>query len=479
MNTRVERLPGHPARVVLEVEVEPERVERTVDAVYRRLVRRLRIPGFRPGKAPRPIVEMHLGKNALYLEAVDELLPQAYREAVRAANIEPVAQAKIDIIEFGAGKPLKFKAEVDVKPEVQLGDYRGLAVEKRVRKVTEKDVDEVINALREQFAELVTVDKEKVEPGDYAVVDFEGYIDGQPFRGGAGKGEIVRVGDEGVLPAFSQQLVGMAPGEEREFDVTFPEGAREDLAGKTARFRVRLLEIKQRRVPEADDEFAKDVGEFETIAELRADCRKRLEEAAERAADAEMRDKLLEMAVNNARVELPEVMVEQELARMKDEFEYSLWARGLTLEHYLEASEQTEEQLLERLRPSAVQRVKAELVLEAIAKAEGLEPTEEEIDRRLQELYASVKDSKERERLMADEDNRASVRDSLRRAKAMDFLVDHAQVSIVEVDPAEAASQAAQGETGTPAGTGDSTAEVAGAAESKELAGQESPARTE
>jgi len=245
MNTRVERLPGHPARVVLEVEVEPERVERTVDAVYRRLVRRLRIPGFRPGKAPRPIVEMHLGKNALYLEAVDELLPQAYREAVRAANIEPVAQAKIDIIEFGAGKPLKFKAEVDVKPEVQLGDYRGLAVEKRVRKVTEKDVDEVINALREQFAELVTVDKEKVEPGDYAVVDFEGYIDGQPFRGGAGKGDIVRVGDEGVLPAFSQQLVGMAPGEEREFDVTFPEGAREDLAGKTARFRVRLLEIKQ------------------------------------------------------------------------------------------------------------------------------------------------------------------------------------------------------------------------------------------
>ncbi|HEY8497467.1 MAG TPA: trigger factor, partial [Limnochordales bacterium] len=346
MNTRVERLPGHPARVVLEVEVEPERVERTVDAVYRRLVRRVRIPGFRPGKAPRPIVEMHLGKDALYVEAVDELVPQAYREAVRAANIEPVAQAKIDIIDFGAGKPLKFKAEVDVKPEVQLGDYRGLAVEKRVRKVTDKDVDEVIDALREQFAELVTVEKEKVEPGDYAVVDFEGHIDGRPFRGGAGKGEIVRVGDEGVLAAFSEQLVGMAPGEEREFDLTFPEGAREDLAGKTARFRVRLLEIKQRRVPAADDEFAKDVGEFETIAELREDRRKRLEEAAEWAADAEMRDKLLELAVNNAQVELPEVMVEQELARMKDEFEYSLWARGLTLERYLQASEQTEEQLL-------------------------------------------------------------------------------------------------------------------------------------
>src|SRR5690606_8859735 len=227
------------------------------------------------------------------------------------------------------------------------------------------------------------------------------------------------------------------------------------------------------------DEFAKDVGEFETIAELRADRRKLLEEAAERAADAEMRDKLLELAANNAQVELPEVMVEQELARMKDEFEYSLWARGLTLERYLQASEQTEEQLLERLRPTAEQRVKAELVLEAIAKAEQLEPTEEEIDRRLQELYASVKDSKERERLMADEDNRASVRDSLRRAKAMDFLIEHAQVSVVEVDPAEAASEAAQGETGTAADRGAPTAEAAGAAETKEPAGQESPARPE
>lgn len=475
MNTRVERLSGHPARVVLEVEVEPERVERTVDAVYRRIVRQVRIPGFRPGKAPRPIVEMHLGKDALYVEAVDELVPQAYREAVRAANIEPVAQAKIDIIDFGAGKPLKFKAEVDVKPDVQLGQYRGLAVEKRVRKVTEKDVDEVIDALREQFAELVAVDKEKVEPGDYAVVDFEGHIDGQPFRGGAGKGEILRVGDEGILPAFSEQLVGMAPGEEREFDVTFPEGAREDLAGKTAKFRVRLLEIKQRRVPEADDEFAKDLGEFETIAQLRDDRRKRLEEAAEQAAEAEMRDKLLEQAVNNAQVELPPVMVERELVRMKDEFEYSLWARGLTLERYLQASEQTEEELLERLRPSAAQRVKSELVLEAIAKAEQLEPTEEEINRRLQELFASVQDAKERERLMADEDNRAGVRDSLRRAKAMDFLVEQANVTVVQVDPGEAPSEGPE----TGGQVSEATESEAAQAETGAAAEQEPSARSE
>lgn len=454
MNTRVERLPGHPARVLLEVEVEPERVERTVDSVYRRLARQVRIPGFRPGKAPRPIIEMHLGKDALYGEAVDELVPQAYREAVRQANLEPVSQAKIDIVDYGAGKPLKFTAEVDVKPDVQLGEYKGLAVEKRVRKVTEKDVDDVIDALREQFAELVQVDKERLEPGDFAVVDFEGHIDGQPFRGGAAKGETIEVGGDGVLTAFSEALVGMAPGEEREFDVTFPAEAREDLAGKTAHFRVKLHEIKQRRVPAADDEFAKDVGDFETIAELRESRRQRLVEAAERAAEAEMRDALLEQVVSNAQVELPQVMVDHELEHLRDEFVFSLWQRGLTLERYLEVSEQTEDQLRDRLRPSAEQRVKAELVLEAIAKAEGLEPTEEEVQQRLQEWFASVQDTKERERRMADEDNRLAAANSLRRAKALDFLVEHAQVTVVEVDPpaqqqaGEDAADAAQGAEG-------------------------------
>lgn len=458
MNTRVERLPDHPSRVVLEVEVEAERVERTVDSVYRRLARQVRIPGFRPGKAPRPVVELHVGKDALYLEAVDELIPQAYREAVRASDLEPVAQAKIDIIEYGAGKPLKFKAEVDVKPEVKLGEYRGLAVEKRVRKVTDRDVDEVIDNLREQFAELVHVDKERLEPGDYAVVDFEGLIDGKPFRGGAAKGEIIRVGDEGVLPAFSDNLVGLAPGEEREFEVTFPEEAREDLAGKTAQFRVQLQEIKQRRVPEADDEFAKDVGDFETIADLRADRRRRLEEAAERAADAQMRDALLEQVVAGAEVELPTVMVDQELGRLREEFEFSLWQRGMTLERYLEASEQTEEELLERLRPNAVQQVKAELVLEAIAKAEQLEPTEEEIDARLQQWFATVQDPKERDERLRDEDNRLAARNTLRRAKALDFLVEHAHVSVTEYEATDEQDGQQADAGATAADAGDETA---------------------
>jgi len=475
MNTRVERLPGHPSRVVLEIEVEPERVERAVDSVYRRLARQVRIPGFRPGKAPRPVVEMHVGKDALYLEAVDELIPQAYREAVRQTSLEPVAQAKIDIIDFGAGKPLKFKAEVDVKPEVKLGQYRGLAVEKRIRKVTEKDVDRVIEALREQFAELVNADKDRVEPGDYAVVDFEGLIDGKPFRGGAAKGEIIHVGADGVLPAFSEQLVGMAPGEDREFELTFPPEAREDLAGKTAKFRVHLHEIKQRRVPEADDEFAKDVGDFETLADLRADRRRRLEEAEERAAEAAMRDALMEQAVANAEVELPPVMVDQELNRLRDEFVLNLWQNGLTLERYLEISQQTEADLAERLRPTAAQRVKAELVLEAIAKAEGLEPTEEEIDARLQELFASVQDTKEREARIRNEDNRLAVRDSLRRAKAMDFLVEHAQVTVTEYEPPEETGEA--GDAAAPAGT-DADATGSAAAEASKATETTEPTET-
>src|SRR5690606_13554975 len=210
MKTTVERLPDHPARVVLEVEVEPERVEQAVDRVYRRVVRDLRIPGFRKGRAPRKIVEMYLGKDALLQEAIEELVPAAYREAAKQAEIDPVSRAQIDIIDFGEGKPLTFKAEVDVKPEVTLGEYKGLAVEERIR---------------QNNARVETAEKEAGEEGDYAVIDFDRYIDGEPFRGCAGRGELVAVTPEAFVPGFAQQLIGMKPGEEREVTVTFPEDA--------------------------------------------------------------------------------------------------------------------------------------------------------------------------------------------------------------------------------------------------------------
>ncbi|MBO8141782.1 MAG: trigger factor [Firmicutes bacterium] len=437
MNTRVERLSDHPARVVLEVEVEPQRVEQSVNNVYRRLARQVRIPGFRPGKAPRPVVERHVGKDTLYQEAFEELIPEAYREAVRAADIEPVAQAKIDILEYGSGKPLRFKAEVDVKPEVKLGQYRGLKVEKRRPRVTDEAVDAFVEGIRQRHAELVEAGKPQLEKGDYAVIDYEGLIDGKPFRGGAGRGETVEVGGAAVLPEFSDQLIGMAPGDEREFEVTFPENSREDIAGKTAKFRVTLHGIKQKRLPELDDEFAKDAGDYETLEELRADVRRRLEEAAEEDAEAAMRQKLLEQAVAAAEVDVPPVMVEQELARVLDELAMSLVQNGITVEQYLKSSGQTEEQLAERFRDTALARVKADLVLEAVARAEQLIPSEEEVDARLVQLLGSAPDEKRREQFLRDEDNRRAARNTLMRSKALDFLASHAEVTEVEFDPAD------------------------------------------
>lgn len=472
MKTHVERLPDHPARVLLEVEVEPERVERAVDQVYRRVVRTLRIPGFRPGRAPRKIVEMHVGKEALLQEALEDLIPELYREAAREADIHPVAQAEIDIVDFGDGVPLKFKAEVDVKPDVTLGEYKSLAVEKRIRKVTDEHVANVLERLRQGQARLVTSEKEALEEGDFAVIDYDGFIDDEAFPGGAGRGETVEVGPGGFLPGFSEQLVGMKLGEEREIEVQFPEDAREDVAGKTAKLVVRLQEMKVRVEPELDDELAKDLGEFDTLEELRADARKRLEDAAAADAAMELESTVIKLATDAATVDIPEVMIEQEIEQMERELQLSLARSGLRLQDYLEMNEITREQLTEDLRPGAEQRVKSDLVLEAIARAEGLQVTEAEVDERMRELLGPGRDEKELEKMLADEDRRDVSRNSLLRMKAIQWLVDNAQVTEVEYDPAEEEEQAeGEGDGASAAGDEvDTTSTDADTAEEAEAA---------
>lgn len=435
MKTTVERLPDFPARVKLEVEVGPERVEQAVDRVYRRVVRDLRIPGFRPGRAPRKIVEMYIGKEALLQEAIEDLVPELYREAAKQAEIDPVAQAQIDIVDFGDGKPLTFTAEVDVKPDVTLGEYKGLAVEKRIRKITDEDVDAMLERIRQSQAQLVTSEKETVDEGDFAVIDFDGFIDDEPFQGGAGRGEVVEVGGEGFLPGFTEQLVGMKIDEEREVEVTFPEEAREDLAGKQAKFVVRLQEIKERIVPELDDELAKDVGDFDTLEELRADARKRLEEAAANDAEVELESTVIKMVTDGASVDIPEVMIDQEIEQMKQEFEYSLLRSGMRLQDYLEMNDLTEEQLEADWRPGAAQRVKTDLVLEAIGRAENLPVSEEEVDERIRLLLGPGRDEKEIAELVADEDRRDVARTNLLRIKAIRWLIDNADVTEVEYEP--------------------------------------------
>lgn len=456
MKTHVKRLPDHPARVLLEVEVEAARVEEAVEQAYRRIVRNLRIPGFRPGRAPRRVVEMHVGKETLLQEAVDDLIPELYREATRQTEIDPVDRARIDIVDMGVDQPLKFTAEVDVKPEVTLGQYEGIAAERRLLKVDDEAVERMVESMREQMAQLVNVEKEALEDGDFAIVDFEGFIDDEPFQGGAARGETIEIGGGRFVPGFEEQLIGMTPEEERDIEITFPEDYREDLAGKPATFRVKLLEIKERRLPDLDDEFAKDTGQFDTLDEMRTNFRNRLETSAAERADDELRADLLKQVSEEAQVDIPAVMIEQELEQMQREMQLSLAQSGIRWEHYLQMSETTEDEWRAESRSDAEQRVKQDLVLLTIGRAQKLHPEEEAVDERLRELLGPGRDERELKQMLADEDRRDVVRESLLRTRALEWLVEHAQVTQVEYEAGDEAD--AEGD-----GTADSEAD--GAAE--------------
>lgn len=439
MKTRVERLPDHPARVLLEVEVDAARVEEAIEQVYRRVVRNLRIPGFRPGRAPRKIVEMHVGKEALLQEAVDDLIPQLYREASREAEIEPVDRAQIDIVDMGVDQPLKFTAEVDVRPDVTLSDYKGIKTERRLRKVDDDAVEQMVESMRQQMAQLVNVEKDALEEGDFAIIDFEGFMDGEPFQGGAAKGQTLEIGAGNFVPGFEEQLVGMAVDEEREIELTFPEDYHEHLAGKPAMFRVKLHEIKERRLPELDDEFAKDTGQFDTLAEMRDDFRERLEQSAAEQADRDLRIAVVTELAEGVDVDIPEAMIEQELEQIQREMQMSLAQSGIGWEHFLQMSELTEEKWQEEARPDAEQRVKQDLALLAVGKEQSLQPDEDDVDARLRELLGPNREERELKEMLADEDRRDVVRESLLRERALDWLVEHADVTEVEYDPEEEA----------------------------------------
>ncbi len=464
MKTSVEKLENDC--VALEIEVDSEQVEKALDRAYRKVVREINIPGFRKGKAPRSVVESRFGKEVLYEEAIDYLIPSAYKEALEIHNLEPIDQPDIDILEFESGKPFRFKATVQLKPEVVLGEYRGVAVTKRIRKVDDHDVDHMLEHLREGQAQLVVAERDTVAEGDYVVIDFEGYIDGQPFQGGAAKAYQLQVGSGRLVPGFEEQLVGAKVNEEIDVKVTFPENYHnEELAGKDAVFKVTVNEIKVRQLPELDDDFAKDVSDKETLAELREQIRENLEkEAVNRAEDA-LRNQVIEAVAAQAQVNLPEVLIEREIQSMLDDMRQSLAFQGLTLEMYLEATEQTLEQLKDEMRPDAEKRVKASLVIEAVAEAEGIEATPEDIDARIEEMLAG-REGNEREEMkksLQREEVRERIASSIRVRKTVDFLVEHAHVTEEFVDAHEAddaEDSTAEDETDVEAGESEVRANV-------------------
>lgn len=417
-------------RVELQVEVEPERLDEVLNQAYRKLVRKANIPGFRPGKAPRPVFERFYGKQPLYEEAMEQLIPRAYLEAVADTGIQPVSQPEVDVVQLEEGKPVIIKVQVDVKPEVTLGEYKNLKVERQVADISESDVDEELERLRNRYAKLVTVDEGTVEMGDVITIDYEGTIDGQPFAGGSATDRSVEVGKGFVAKDFDAHLVGMSSGETKQIPLAIPEDfPNKDVAGKEALITVTAKEIKRKELADLDDEFARDVSEHDTLEALRAETRARLEEAARKKAEYDMRNALIAGAVAGAEVEVPASMVATRVDSMLEEALRPVFEQGMSKEDFFRLADKTEESMRAEIRPQAEESLKKELVVDRIAEAEGLEATEEEVDAELAKMAEFYRLEADRLREILEQRNDLdTIRAAIRRDKAVDLLQANAEI---------------------------------------------------
>ncbi|HLR75050.1 MAG TPA: trigger factor [Virgibacillus sp.] len=414
---------------VLTVTVEAKEFEKALDQAFKKVVKDVQLPGFRKGRVPRNIFENRFGVESLYQDAVDIILPDAYMKAVEETGIEPVDQPEVDIEEIEKGKDFVFTAQVTVKPEVELGQYKELEVEEQEIEVTDEDVENELESLREQQAELVIKEEGEVEEGNTVVIDFEGFMDGEPFDGGKGENHSLEIGSGQFIPGFEEQLVGKTSGEELTVNLTFPEEYHaEELAGKDATFEVKIHEIKVKELPELDDEFAKDVDEeVETLEELREKKKKELEENKQQEADQKTRETLIEKASENTTIDIPDAMIETELDNMFQEFEQRLQAQGMTMDMYAQFSGQDEAALREQMKEDAEKRVKSNLTLEAIFNAEALEVTDEDAEKELEnmaEMYG-IEIDQIKQMLGGNTD---AIKSDLTFKKAIDFLVEHSKV---------------------------------------------------
>ncbi|GED58726.1 trigger factor [Brevibacillus formosus] len=416
---------------VLTVEVDATQVDAALDQAFKKVVQKVQVPGFRKGKVPRKMFESRFGVESLYQDALDILLPTAYGQAVREAGIEPVDRPEVDVTQMEQGKNLIFKATVTVKPEVKLGDYKGLSIEEKDFSVTEESVDAELKRMQERHAELVAVEEGAAQTGDIAVIDFEGFQDGVAFEGGKAEDYSLELGSGTFIAGFEEQLVGLNIGEEKEITVTFPEEYHSpNLAGKEAVFKVKLNSLKRKNLPALDDEFAKDVSEFDTLEELKADTKKKLEEKTAQEKDQYVREQLVLKAAENAEIDLPAVMVEHELDQMVNEFGQRLQYQGMTLELYYQFSGMDESQLRDQLRADATSRVRTSLTLEAIGKAENIEATEEDVNAELDKLAGVYgRPADELRKIFSAQDGMAALYRDVQTRKTVDLLVAESKVT--------------------------------------------------
>jgi len=426
MSVKWEKTEGNNG--VLTFEVSAEKFNAGLDEAFKKVVKQINVPGFRKGKVPRQMFNKMYGEEALYQDALDLILPEAYSNAVEEAGIEPVDQPSIDLEDIEKGKPVVFKATVTVKPEVTLGDYKGLEVKKQDAEVTDEEIEEQLKDQQQRFAELV-VKEDAIVEGDTAVIDFEGFVDGEAFEGGKAEGYSLEIGSGSFIPGFEEQLVGLKAGEEKDVEVSFPEEYHAaELAGKPAVFKVKVHEVKGKELPELNDELAKEIdSEVTGIDELRTKLKERSAEEKKNAAETALRDELVEAAAANATIDVPHAMVHNEEHRMIDDFARRLEMQGMNLDLYYQFSGQTHEDLHKQFHEDAVKRVRVSLTLEAIAEAENIQVSEDEINEELNNMSSQF--NMDIEQIKAALGGVSMLENDLRMQKTIDFLVENAKVT--------------------------------------------------
>ncbi len=427
MKTNLEKLEND--KVQLEITMEEEETEEAIDKASRELANKVKVPGFRKGKVPRNVIEARLGQGAIMEEALETLLPEGYGKAIEEKGIEPIDQPQIEIVQAEPEKPLVFKATVQLRPEAELGEYKGVEAKIEDYEVTDQDVDNSLEKLRETHSKMINIEGRAAEKGDHIVIDFEGFIDGQPFEGGSAEGYSLELGSESFIPGFEEQLFGVKTGQEKEVKVSFPEDYHvEELAGKESTFKVSVKEIKKKILPELDDDFAKTASEFATLQELREDTKENLEQTAVDAIKRNFENEVLLKVVENADAEVPQVMVEKRMEQMMERTGEELKRQGISMEDYLKYVNKTEEELKEEMKPNAEREVKTELVLEAVAKEEGLEASEEDINEEINKIAEAY--SQEPDTVRSTFESQGTIpiiEKNIQMRKAISFLTEHAE----------------------------------------------------
>lgn len=426
MSLQVENLEHNMVKVTIEVDAA--KLDAAITKAYNKKKNQFNIPGFRKGKAPQKLIEKEYGVEIFYEDAANILIPDAYAEEMKDCDLEIVSRPEIDVVQLEKGKPFIFTAELAVKPEVTLGDYKGLDVPKTRVTVKKEEVEEELKRTQEQNAREITIEDRPVKDGDILTIDYSGSVDGEKFEGGTAQDQTLIIGSGAFIPGFEEQLIGKELNEETEINVTFPEEYHAaDLAGKEAVFEVKIKAIKEKELPELDDEFASEVSEFETLDEYKADIKEKIRERKKEEAKTERENKLVDLAVENAQMDIPDAMVEEQVQQMTEEFAQRLSYQGLSMEQYLQFSGMDAQKFADDMKPQAVKRIETRLVLEAIVKAENIEVSEEEYKAEVEKMAAMYQMETEQLEKLIQDAQKEQMMDDIAVQKAVDFLVAEAK----------------------------------------------------